>query len=106
MVISNHSVFVGGNQVSLTRTEFELLRELMMHEERVLTYCILLQRVWGARYEDEDHYVRVYIRQLRRKIEPNPSQPHYILTEVGVGYVFRSPSFLVSHRAAQICTIL
>jgi two-component system KDP operon response regulator KdpE len=99
--ISDQSVFVGGNQVSLTRTEFDLLRELMVHEERVLTYRTLLQRVWGAGYGDEDHYVRVYIRHLRCKVEPDPAQPRYILTEVGVGYVFRSPSIHIPHSASQ-----
>lgn len=94
MSISGHKVFVGGQQIHLTKTEFELLRELMTHAEKVVTHRLLLQRVWGTEYGNEADYVRVYIRQLRCKVEPNPSRPSYILTEVGVGYVFHSLSII------------
>jgi two-component system KDP operon response regulator KdpE len=94
MNVVRHEVVVGGHKVQLTRTEFALLQELMANAEKVLTHCMLLRKVWGPEYSDEDGYVRVYMRQLRRKIEPEPSHPRYILTEPGVGYVFRSPSRL------------
>jgi two-component system, OmpR family, KDP operon response regulator KdpE len=97
MSISGHKVFVGGQQIHLTKIEFELLRELMTHAEKVLTHRLLLQRVWGTEYGDEADYIRIYIRQLRCKVEPNPSRPCYILTEMGVGYVFRSLSIVAPY---------
>ena len=75
--------------MKLTPTEFELLHQLMLHAGKVLTHRILLRSVWGPEYGDETDYLRVYVRQLRLKIEQQPSQPKYILTEPGVGYVFR-----------------
>jgi two-component system KDP operon response regulator KdpE len=97
MCISRRKVSIGGQHTSLTKIEFELLRELMVHAGRVLTYRYLLQKIWGETYVGEDDYVRTYIHRLRGKIEPNPSSPLYILTEMGVGYVFRSPSLMKSH---------
>jgi two-component system KDP operon response regulator KdpE len=87
----SRQVLVGGQAVRLTPTEFELLRQLMLHAGKVLTHRDLLRRVWGPEYGDEDDYVRVYIRQLRCKVEAEPAHPRYIQTEPGVGYVFRSP---------------
>jgi two-component system KDP operon response regulator KdpE len=106
MSISGHTVFVGGKQIYLTKIEFDLLRELMTHAERVLTHRILLQHVWGTEYGNEDEYVRRYIYQLRSKVEPNPSRPLYILTEKGVGYVFRSPSAAPPCADSQIVAAL
>jgi two-component system KDP operon response regulator KdpE len=79
-------VSVAGRAVHLTPTEYGLLRVLAQNTDRVVTHRFLLQSVWGKGYEDEDHYVRVYVGQLRRKIEPDPARPRYLLTEPGVGY--------------------
>ncbi|GCE49314.1 two-component system KDP operon response regulator KdpE [Thermosporothrix hazakensis] len=91
MDVVRRQVRVGGQDVRLTPTEFELLRYLMQHSGRVLTHRQLLRSVWGPEYGDEADYLRVYVRQLRLKVEEEPSRPRYIITEPGVGYVFRSP---------------
>ena len=83
-------VRAGTQEMKLTPTEFELLHQLMLHAGKVMTHRVLLRSVWGPEYGEETDYLRVYVRQLRLKIEKEPSQPKYILTEPGVGYVFRS----------------
>lgn len=90
MNISRRLVQAGGNDVRLTPTEFELLRQLMLYAGKVLTHRSLLRAVWGPEYGEEADYLRVYVRQLRRKVEVEPSRPRYILTEPGIGYVFRA----------------
>jgi two-component system KDP operon response regulator KdpE len=90
MDIARRQVRVGGQEVRLTPTEFELLRQLMLHAGKVLTHRSLLRSVWGPEYGEEADYLRVYVRQLRLKVESEPSHPKYILTEPGIGYVFRS----------------
>jgi two-component system, OmpR family, KDP operon response regulator KdpE len=84
-------VTVDGNEVHLTPTEYEVLKYLAMNVGKVITRRTLLQAVWGPQYENEDHYLHVFIGQLRRKLEPNPSRPHYLLTEPGIGYRLRTP---------------
>jgi len=79
-------VAVDGNTVQLTPTEYDLLRLLVTHAGKVLTQHQLLREVWGVGYETEAHMLRVNISNLRRKIEPDPARPRYILTEPGVGY--------------------
>lgn len=78
-----------GEKVSLTPTEYELLCVLIRHAGRVLTHKHILQEVWGNSYEPEAHTLRVNISNLRRKVEPDPSRPRYIVTEPGVGYRLR-----------------
>ena len=73
----------------MTPTEYDILRELVNHAGRVLTHRQLLQEVWGEQYGDELHMLHVNISNLRRKIEPDPARPHYIITEPGVGYRLR-----------------
>ena len=90
MDLGIHQVSAGSRLVRLTRKEFELLHELMAAPDRVLTHSALLKTIWGPEYRDETEYLRVFIRQLRRKIELDPSHPRYLLTEPGVGYIFRS----------------
>ncbi len=85
---------VGQQEVKLTPTEFDLLLQLMLHSGKVLTHRNLLRAVWGPEYGEEADYLRVYVRQLRRKVESTPSQPHYILTEPGVGYVFHAGVYI------------
>ncbi|MFN8411104.1 MAG: response regulator [Anaerolineales bacterium] len=86
MDISRRVVTVDGNQVSLTPTEYEILRLLLQNAGKVLTHNQLLRQVWGTAYESEMHILRVNISNLRRKIEPDPARPSYIHTEPGVGY--------------------
>jgi two-component system KDP operon response regulator KdpE len=78
-------VFVGGREVHLTRTEFNLLAMLARNAGRVLTHRQLLREVWGPG-ATEPHYVRVYMAQLRHKLEADPAEPRYLITETGVGY--------------------
>ena len=90
MDVARRQVRAGEQEVRLTPTEFELLRQLMLHAGKVLTHRALLRAVWGPEYGEEADYLRVYVRQLRLKVEHEPSHPKYILTEPGIGYVFRS----------------
>jgi two-component system KDP operon response regulator KdpE len=76
-------------EVALTPTEYDLLRLLAQHAGKVLTHRQLIRQVWGPAYGEELHLLRVNISNLRRKIEPDPSRPHYVLTEAGVGYRLR-----------------
>ena len=79
-------VTVAGCEIQLTPTEYDLLRVLVTNAGKVLTHHQLLRQVWGMGYEQEMHMLRVNISNLRRKIEPDPTRPRYILTEPGVGY--------------------
>jgi two-component system KDP operon response regulator KdpE len=79
-------VTVGGREVALTPTEYDLLRLMATNADRVLTHQQLLRQVWGPGYEGEAHLLRVNISNLRRKIEPEPARPRTIITEPGVGY--------------------
>ena len=77
-----------GSDVRLTPTEWQLLEVLVRNQGRLVTQRQLLQEVWGPSYETESNYLRVYVAQLRRKLEPEPSRPRYLLTESGMGYRF------------------
>jgi two-component system, OmpR family, KDP operon response regulator KdpE len=76
----------GGEPVRLTPTEWQLLEVLARHRGRLVNSRQLLQQVWGPAYESETHYLRVYMAQLRRKLEPDPARPRHLLTEPGMGY--------------------
>jgi two-component system KDP operon response regulator KdpE len=80
----------GGEEVHLTPIEFDLLTQLVSNSRKVVTHKQLLKAVWGEQYVAETHYVRVYMAQLRHKLEENPARPRYILTEPGVGYRFKT----------------
>ncbi len=82
-------VKVGERDVKLSPKEYDMLRHLVHHAGRVMTHAQLLREVWGG--STDTQYLRVYVRALRQKLEPNPEQPQYILTETGVGYRLRSP---------------
>jgi len=84
-------VTVAGREVKLTPKQYDLLRTLVAHAGKVLTHQQLLRQVWGPGYSEEAQYLRVYIGQLRQKIEPDPARPRYVLTEPGVGYRLRDP---------------
>ncbi len=83
-------VMVAQNEARLTPTEYEVLKYLAMNVGKVVTHRALLRAVWGPAYEEEAHYLRVFVGQLRRKIEPDPSRPRYLLTEPGIGYRLQS----------------
>ena len=82
-------VTVGGHEIQLTPTEYDLLRVLVTNAGKVLTHRQLLRQVWGVGYEAETHLLRVNMSNLRRKIEPEPTRPAYVITEPGVGYRLR-----------------
>jgi len=84
----SHEVIVRGERIKLRPTEYRLLYHLVNNPGWVMTHEMLLSKVWGAEYRDDSHLLRLYITYLRKKIEPNPSEPKYILTERGVGYRF------------------
>ncbi len=90
MDLSRRIVSLGEEQISLTPTEYEILRLLLQNAGKVLTHRQLLKQVWGTAYESEMHILRVNISNLRRKIELDPARPHYLLTEPGVGYRIRT----------------
>jgi two-component system KDP operon response regulator KdpE len=87
----HRSVRAGGKEVHLTPTEYDLLCELTHNAGKVLTHRELLQRVWGPDYTGENTYLRTFIRHLRRKLEPDPAQPRFLLNELGVGYYVPPP---------------
>jgi len=84
--LPKRQVSVAGSQVHLTPIEYRLLTTLIRHAGKVLTHRQLLIEVWGPPYADQAHYLRVYMAQLRRKLEADPARPRYLLTEPGVGY--------------------
>jgi two-component system KDP operon response regulator KdpE len=88
---AHRHVSSGGKEVHLTPTEYDLLCELTRNAGKVLTHKDLLQRVWGPDYSGENTYLRTFIRHLRRKLEPDPTQPRFLLNEPGVGYYVPLP---------------
>jgi two-component system KDP operon response regulator KdpE len=87
--LARRMVWVGEREVKLTPTEYTILKYLIAHAGKVVTHPQLLREVWGPAFVNEPHYVRVYVGQLRHKIEENPAQPRYLVTETGVGYRLR-----------------
>lgn len=81
-------VFVNDQEVHLTPLEYKLLATMLKHAGKVLTHRFLLREVWGPHDSQENHYLRVFVASLRRKLEADPARPRYILTEQGVGYRF------------------
>jgi two-component system KDP operon response regulator KdpE len=88
---NTQEVFVDDTRVELTPTEYRILTFLVKHQGRVVTLKQILDEVWGKGHVQVDHYVRVHMANLRRKIEHDPARPQLIHTEVGVGYRFRAP---------------
>jgi len=86
------TVTVAGKPVSLTPTEWDLLRLLAENEGKLLTHPAILRAIWGPAYRAESNYLHVYVSNLRRKIEPDPARPRYLLNQPGVGYRLVSPS--------------
>lgn len=90
---SQRLIWCHGELVHLTPTEYGILHLLASHGGKVLTYRQILKAIWGDSYVEQNHYVRVHMAQLRHKLEDNPAQPRYLLTEVGIGYRFQFESF-------------
>jgi DNA-binding response OmpR family regulator len=88
---AQHRVTVDGEPVKLTPTEYRLLAYMASNANRVLLHRELLRAVWGPEYGEETEYLRVYMRYLRQKLEPDPSIPHYLLTQPGAGYMLYQP---------------
>lgn len=96
--MAERQILRDGREVRLTPTEFSLLVLLARHAGRTLSHTFLLQRVWGPEYRDEHEYLWAYIRRLRNKLEDDPKQPRYLLSEPGVGYRVASPAELDATR--------
>jgi two-component system KDP operon response regulator KdpE len=88
--LARRQVFVKGGEVHMTPIEYKLLVTFVRHAGKVLTHRQLLKEVWGPLHLEEAHYLRVYMRQLRHKLEANPAYPKYLMTELGVGYRLRT----------------
>ncbi len=86
MDIARHRVLLNGKEVDLTPNEFDILLILIQNAGKVITHRMLIHEVWGTSTENDDRMLRVNISNLRKKIESDPNQPHYLLTELGVGY--------------------
>lgn len=84
--LARRQVFMAGSEIHLTPIEYKLLTNLVKHAGKVLTQQQLLREVWGLGYTNESHYLRVYMGQLRHKLETDPTRPRYLITEPGVGY--------------------
>jgi two-component system KDP operon response regulator KdpE len=84
--LQKRRVFVGDTEIHLTPIQYRLLSVLVRHAGKVLTHRQILKEVWGPAYADNTHYLRIYMSQLRQKLEAEPTQPEYLLTESGVGY--------------------
>ena len=88
--LADREVRCDGEEVHLTPIEFDLLSQLARHPGRLVTHRQLLHEVWGPGYEDETHYLRVHFAHVRSKLEPDPSNPRYVITEPGIGYRLRA----------------
>jgi len=82
-------VTIAGKEVKLTPTEYALLQEFVLNAGKVLTHTHLLNKVWGVEYKEDTQYLHVFVRRLRAKLEPDPTNPRYIITVPGVGYQFK-----------------
>lgn len=99
--LARYRVTIAQKSISLTKTEFSLLRQLALHKNQVMLHSQLLTTVWGPEYRDDIDYLRAYIRYLRRKIEPDPAVPKYIVTHTGVGYMLACPEMPAPEREKE-----
>ena len=90
--LEKRSVTMGDRRVALTPIEYDLLRLLAENEGKLLTHPTILREIWGPAYREESNYLHVYVSHLRRKIEPDPARPRYLLTQAGVGYRLVDPT--------------
>jgi two-component system KDP operon response regulator KdpE len=89
--LANKQVTKAGKEIKLTPTEWAVVEILVRHQGKLVSQTQLLKEVWGPQYGEETNYLRVFIAQIRRKLEPQPSNPRYFLTEPGMGYRFQTP---------------
>jgi two-component system KDP operon response regulator KdpE len=89
--VERHAVTMAGRPVTLTPIEYDLLRLLAQNEGKLLTHPTILREIWGRPYREESNYLHVYVSHLRRKIEPEPARPRYLLNQPGVGYRLVNP---------------
>lgn len=99
---ATHQVSVDGRPVKLTPIEYKLLYQLTRNAGQVLLHDQLLTKIWGPEYVGELDYLRIYVRRLREKLEPNPQQPAYILTERGIGYRFDARKTLLEQEIVSV----
>jgi two-component system KDP operon response regulator KdpE len=92
--LEKRAVTMAGKPVSLTPIEYDLLRLFASNEGKLLTHTTILREIWGPAYQEESNYLHVYTSHLRRKIEPDPARPRYLLNHPGVGYRFVNPASL------------
>jgi two-component system, OmpR family, KDP operon response regulator KdpE len=90
--LEKRTVAMGGEPVSLTPIEYDLLRLLAENQGKLLTHPMILRAIWGPAFQEESNYLHVHVSHLRRKIEPDPARPRYILNQAGVGYRLVEPS--------------
>ena len=93
---AGRQVTIAGKEARLTRTEYNLLQELVLNANKVMTHGMLLNKVWGPEYQTEKEYLRVFIGRLRKALETDPTNPRYLLTIPGVGYMFKVPAIVKS----------
>ena len=89
--LDKRRVLNGGKEVHLTPIEYRLLETLVRHAGKVMTHQQLLREVWGAEHTEDNHYIRIYMAQLRHKLEKDPARPRFLLTETGIGYRLADP---------------
>jgi two-component system KDP operon response regulator KdpE len=94
--LEKRAVTKAGAPVSLTPIEYDLLRLLAQNEGKLLTHPTILREIWGPAYREESNYLHVYVSHLRRKIEPDPTRPRYLLNQPGIGYRLVDPTALAS----------
>jgi len=87
--LAQHTAQRGESELKLTQLEFRLLATLLANAGKVMTHRVLMNEVWGPGHAGQEHYLRIYVRRLRQKIEQDPTQPRHLLTETGVGYRFQ-----------------
>jgi two-component system KDP operon response regulator KdpE len=89
--LASRNVFISDTRLTLTPKEYRLLQVLAQHAGNVITHQQLLQQVWGSAHANDTHYLRIFVRKLRQKIESNPTRPQILLTELGIGYRLAQP---------------
>jgi two-component system, OmpR family, KDP operon response regulator KdpE len=97
--LEKRTVTMAGEPVSLTPIEYDLLRLLAENQGKLLTHPMILRAIWGPAFQEESNYLHVHVSHLRRKIEPDPARPHYILNQAGVGYRLVEPSLSADAKA-------
>src|SRR5207244_5010169 len=96
--LDKRAVTMSGRPISLTPIEYDLLRLLAQNAGKLLTHPTILREIWGPAYREESNYLHVYISHLRRKLEPDPARPRYVLNQPGVGYRLVSPHQVAGRR--------